>query len=377
VYHINYIMGMRGDRPGSIYTTSLEEQDVIFGAEGKLTSAIEEIDRRLSPDLIFVLSCCASSIIGEDVGSACRASRARARVIGFESGGFEGTHHTAYGETLSRLVEELTQPAGEPRPASVNLIGLLRGGPDLRELKRVISLAGIEVLGVLPAGATLHELEGLGRAALNVVVCEPAGRAPAEVLERRFGTPFLVEDFPIGGRAALAFLERVTAALGIPFPRESIAGESGSTPQGEEEKGDQEAQGGRDRPLRIAVVGGPTRAVSMCRFLRDSGLRPVLLVVDFDAGVRERLEYPGMEDLEILIEPSQEEILARLSALRVDLIIGGMAERPIAAMLGIPLLDMMHGSQRTACFAGERELARVIAEIRATRSPGKSPGDSA
>jgi hypothetical protein len=61
----------------------------------------------------------------------------------------------------------------------------------------------------------------------------------------------------------------------------------------------------------------------------------------------------------------------------VDLIIGGMAERPIAAMLGIPLLDMMHGSQRTACFAGERELARVIAEIRATRSPGKSPGDSA
>jgi nitrogenase molybdenum-cofactor synthesis protein NifE len=306
-------------------------------------------------------------------------------VIGFESGGFEGTHHTAYGETLTRLVEELAQPAGEPRPGSVNLIGMLRGGPDLRELKRVLSLAGIEVLGVLSAGATLRELEGLGRAALNIVVCEPAGRAPAEFLERRFGTPFLIEDFPIGGRAAVAFLERVTAGLGVPFSRQCIAGErslpgegtapsvtsSGNVPPGSGSPGEPVP------PLRVAVVGGPTRAVSMCRFLRDSGLRPVLLVVDFDAGVRERLEYPGMEDLEILIEPSQEEILARLSALRVDLIIGGMAERPIAAMLGIPLLDMMHGSQRTACFAGERELARVIAEIRATRSPGKSPGDSA
>jgi nitrogenase molybdenum-cofactor synthesis protein NifE len=259
----------------------------------------------------------------------------------------------------------------------VNLIGLLRGGPDLRELKRVISLAGIEVLGVLPAGATLHELEGLGRAALNVVVCEPAGRAPAEVLERRFGTPFLVEDFPIGGRAALAFLERVTAALGIPFSRESIAGESTSTPQGEEERGDREARGGRDRPLRIAVVGGPTRAVSMCRFLRDSGLHPVLLVVDFDAGVREKLADHGMEDLEILIEPSQEEILARLSALRVDLIIGGIAERPVAAMLGIPHLDMMHGSQRTACFAGERELSRMLAGIRAARTGKKGPSGGA
>jgi nitrogenase molybdenum-iron protein alpha/beta subunit len=298
-------------------------------------------------------------------------------VIGFESGGFEGTHHTAYGETLSRLVEELTQPAGEPRPASVNLIGLLRGGPDLRELKRVLSLAGIEVLGVLPADATLRELEGLGRAALNIVVCEPAGRAPAEVLKRRFGTPFLVEDFPIGGRAALTFLERVTAALGIPFSRRCIDGETRSTPHRDEEPGDREVQGDRDRPLRVAVVGGPTRAVSMCRFLRDSGLRPVLLVVDFDAGVREKLTGPGMEDLEILIEPSQEEILTRLPALQVDLIIGGMAERPIAAMLGIPHLDMMHGSQRTACFAGERELSRMLAGIRAARAVKKGPSGGA
>jgi nitrogenase molybdenum-cofactor synthesis protein NifE len=384
VYHINYILGMRGDRPGAIYTTSLDEQDVIFGAEGKLISAIEEIDRRLSPDLIFVLSCCASSIIGEDVGSACRASRARARVIGFESGGFEGAHHAAYGETLSRLVEELAGPAGEPRPGSVNLIGMLRGGPDLRELKRVLSRAEVEVLGVLPADATLGELEGLGRAALNVVVCEPAGRAPAEALERRFGTPFLIEDFPIGGRAAFAFLERVTAALGIPFSRDSLGDEPGgappSAPPREEEPAGSPAPGSSlvpVPPLRVAVVGGPTRAVSMCRFLRDSGLDPVLLVVDFDTGAREKLAGPGMADLEILVEPSQEEIIARLTALRVDLIIGGMAERPLAAMLGIPHLDMMHGSQRTACFAGERELSRLLAGIRAARPRVDGPAGRA
>lgn len=387
VYHINYIMGMRGDRPSAIYTTSLDEQDVIFGAEGKLTSAIEELDRRLSPDLIFVLSCCASSIIGEDVGSACRAARARARVIGFESGGFEGDHHTAYGETLSRLVEELSQPAGTPRPVSVNLVGMLRGGPDLRELKRVLSLAGIEVLGVLTADATLQDLEGLGRAAENIVVCEPAGRAAAEFLERKFGTPFLVEDFPIGGQAALSFLERVTAALGVPFSRQCLAGEPGggmrSIPaQGKEYYGrspDGVSRGsgspdGQVPPLRVAVVGGPTRAVSMCRFLRDSGLDPVLLVMDFDAGAREKLSGIGFRDLEILIEPSQDEILSRLSALHVDIIIGGMAERPLASMLGIPHLDMMHGSQRTACFAGERELLRVLADIRASRVGVRGPG---
>jgi len=377
VYHINYIMGMRGDRPSAIYTTSLDEQDVIFGAEGKLTSAIEELDRRLSPDLIFVLSCCASSIIGEDVGSACRAARSKARVIGFESGGFEGDHHTAYGETLSRLIEELSRPAGTPRPGSVNLIGMLRGGPDLRELKRVLALAGIEVRGVLSADATLRDLEGLGEAALNIVVCEPAGRDAADLLEKKFGTPCLIEEFPIGARAAVSFLSHVTSALGLPFspqcldreggaegsPVQVSAGEkaghiAGGIPRGSE------SPDAQVRPLRVAVIGGPTRAVSMCRFLHDSGLDPVLLVVDFDTGTREKLAGLGIRDLEILVEPSQEEILSRLSALGVDLIIGGMAERPLAAMLGISHIDMMHGSQRTACFAGERELLKALSGIR-------------
>ncbi|HMA04953.1 MAG TPA: nitrogenase component 1, partial [Methanomicrobiales archaeon] len=370
VYHINYILGMRGDRPGAIYTTSLGEHDVIFGAEGKLAEAIGELDRRLSPDLIFVLSCCASSIIGEDVGSACRAARSRARVIGFECGGFEGEHHTAYGETLSRLAEELALPAEERRPASVNLIGMLRAGPDLRELKRVLSLAGIEVLGVLPADATLRDLEGLGRAALNVVVCEPAGRVAAETLERRFGTPFIVEEFPIGARAALSFLGHVTSALGIPLDPGIFAGEPEPIhPAGEGV--------GLERELRIAVVGGPTRAVSMVRFLGEQGLAPVLVAVDFDAGAGERLREFAMPGLEVLVEPSQEEILERLRARGVNLLIGGMFERPVAAMLGIPFLDMMHGSQRTACFAGESELSRMIAGIRRGRSgvdggPGSS-----
>jgi len=362
VYHINYIMGMRGDRPSAIYTTSLDEQDVIFGAEGKLTSAIEELDRRLSPDLIFVLSCCASSIIGEDVESVCRAARSRARVIGFESGGFEGDHHTAYGETLSRLAEELSLSGGSPRPASVNLVGMLRGGPDLRELKRVLSLAGIEVRGVLSADATLGDLERLGEAALNIVICEPAGRAAAVLLEKKFGTPFIIEEFPIGARAAGTFLGHVASALGLPFSPHCLAAEIGAedpAPGGSGHPPDAQA-----RPIRAAVIGGPTRAIPMCRFLRDAGLEPVLLVVDFDSGTLEKVAGLGIRDLEVLIEPTQEEILSRLSALRVDLIVGGMAERPLASMLGISHIDMMHGSQRTACFTGGRELLKALSGIR-------------
>lgn len=80
VYHINYILGMRGDHPSEIYSTCLDEQDVIFGADHKLKTAIKDLDRELHPDLIAVLSCCASDIIGEDVQSAIRDTTTTAPV---------------------------------------------------------------------------------------------------------------------------------------------------------------------------------------------------------------------------------------------------------------------------------------------------------
>src|SRR5512139_1922591 len=96
VYHINYILGMRGDRPSEIYTTALDEHDIIFGAGEKLTAAIEELDQSLHPELLFVLSCCSSGIIGEDVEQAAREAVTNARVLAVSAGGFEGDYHDGY-----------------------------------------------------------------------------------------------------------------------------------------------------------------------------------------------------------------------------------------------------------------------------------------
>src|SRR5512137_2462846 len=142
VYHINYILGMRGDRPSEIYTTALDEHDVIFGAEQKLKEAVLYLDRTLQPDLLFVLSCCTSDIIGEDVSSAVRDTQTRARTIAISAGGFEGDFHEGYSETLCQLVRELVKKPDGTDPCSVNLVGMLRAGPDLAELRRLPGLIG-------------------------------------------------------------------------------------------------------------------------------------------------------------------------------------------------------------------------------------------
>jgi light-independent protochlorophyllide reductase B subunit len=348
VYHINYILGMRGDRPSEIYTTGLGEHDVIFGAEQKLVEAIEYLDETLQPELLFVLSCCSTDIIGEDVGSAVRDARTRARTIAISAGGFEGDFHEGYSETLCQLVREFVQKPGGTDPRTVNLVGMLRAGPDLAELRGLLGQIGVRTNAVLTADATREELERLGRAALNIVLCEPAGKEAALLLETRCGTPYIIEEIPIGYHSTIRFLERVAGALGIPATALPPVDQN-SVP---------DCSFLRSR--HIAIISGPTRAVSLVRFLAEYNIVPRLVVVDYDSSVQEKIRCLGVPAGEVLIEPGHELIMQKLREHEIDLLIGGMLEQPIAKALSIDHIDIMHGSQQTVGFAGAHNLARLL-----------------
>jgi nitrogenase molybdenum-cofactor synthesis protein NifE len=347
VYHINYILGMRGDKTTNVYSTCMDEKDVIFGAGEKLKSAIIELDDEFDPALIAVLSCCASSIIGEDVESVVKEVQTKAKVLGIDSGGFEGDYRSGYSETIRRLVEALVEPPRSRDKLSVNLVGLLRAGPDLRELKRVLALIGVRVNAVLTAGATVRQIEHTASAALNVVLCEATGRDAAEQLEKQFDMPYLIEELPIGHEATSRFLAHVADALGVSLDLDA------TVPTHHVEA--PEIMG-----KQVAVIGGPTRAISVTNFLKEYGVEPALVVSDFDVNTAARLSELVSERCEVLVAPEHEIILERCKAKHIDLILGGMLERPIASCLGIAHLDIMHGSEKTVGFAGADALLKRL-----------------
>jgi light-independent protochlorophyllide reductase B subunit len=348
VYHINYILGMRGDRPSEIYTTALDEHDVIFGAEQKLKEAVTYLDTTLQPELLFVLSCCSTDIIGEDVGSAVRDAKTQARTIAISAGGFEGDFHEGYSETLCQIVKELVKKPGRTDPRSVNLVGMLRAGPDLAELRRLLGLIGVRTNAVLTADATLEDLERLGEAALNIVLCEPAGKEAALLLETLCGTPFILEEIPIGYHSTIRFLKLVAGTLGIPATALSHTDL------------DKVPDCSFLTSRRIAIISGPTRAISLVRFLAEYNVVPRLVVVDFDSSVQEKIRCLGVPAGEVLIEPDHELIVQKLKEHKIDLLIGGMLEQPLAKALSIDHIDIMHGSQQTVGFAGAQNLARLL-----------------
>jgi Nitrogenase molybdenum-iron protein, alpha and beta chains len=338
---------MRGDKTTNVYSTCMDEKDVIFGAGDKLKSAIVELDNEFAPALIAVLSCCASSIIGEDVESVVKDVKTRAKLLGIDAGGFEGDYRSGYSETIRRLVEVLVEPSHTHDKLSVNLIGLLRAGPDLRELKRVLALIGVHVNAVLTAGATTRQIEHTASAALNVVLCEATGKDAAEQLEKQFEMPYIIEELPIGYEATLRFLAHVADALGISMDLDAISPKH-------------RIEAPQMIGKRVAVIGGPTRAISVTNFLIEHGVEPALVVSDFDVNTAARLSDLVSTRCEVLIAPEHELILERCKAQHIDLILGGMLERPIASRLGVTHLDIMHGSEKTVGFAGAEALLKRL-----------------
>ncbi len=344
VYHIAYILGMRGDHPPRIYSTCLDEQDVIFGAEGKLVAAIEELDRILSPDLIAVLSCCASDIIGEDAASAVHSASVSARVLALDSGGFEGDHPGGYADTLAALAATLAGSSGTVDPCRVNLIGVLRSGPDLSELKRLLSSAGVRTGTVLTAGSGICDLAQAGDAALNLVLCETSGLRAAEVLGQRFGTPFRILDLPIGKAATDRFLSEALRGLGRTYdPPPPVAGPPAIPGN-----------------VRIALFSGPARAVAISAFLSRMHCPPRLVILDVIPPSLERIRQAAGPESEILVMPASNEIEEHLDRSGINLILGGLLEHPFAAARKIPSIDVMHGNQSTFGYTGEENLVRRI-----------------
>jgi len=346
VYHVNYILGLRGDCHCPVYCTCMDEHDVVFGAEERLKEAIEDLDSQKSPEMIVVLSCCASGIIGEDVQNACRIARTGAKVICLEAGGFSSDYTAGYAKTLEAIISEVADPAVPMEPGTVNILGMLRAGPDLMEIRRLLSLLGLSVRVVMPAGATYEQIRSIGAASLNIVICETAGMQAAILLRQMFGTPFIRTVYPVGAGLSREFLEDVASALGV----------SKSPDIDEPPKGGPNM----DCRARIALFSGPTRAIALARFLSSHGVSPSVIVLDFGEPFANEVKDAAGNGCAVLISPGWEEIEEALESHRIDLVLGGLMEHPIAAKLGIPLIDVMHGSMLTAGPQGGAFLLRLI-----------------
>ncbi|QNB45197.1 nitrogenase molybdenum-iron protein alpha chain [Thermanaerosceptrum fracticalcis] len=182
-------------------STDMQESDIVFGGEKKLANVIDEVVEIFKPNAITVSATCPVGLIGDDLAAVAKAAEKRhgIQVLAFNCEGYKGVsqsagHHIANNGLMEKVIG---QGEMEKAPArySINLLGEYNIGGDGWEIQRVLEEIGYHVISVMTGDGSYEELKNAHVAELNLVQCHRSINYIAEMLETKYGTPWLKVNF--------------------------------------------------------------------------------------------------------------------------------------------------------------------------------------
>lgn len=177
-----------------IYCTDFSENDVIFGGREKLCKALTEIMDVHSPDVVFVMNCCVSEVIGEDIDDVASeyADGYHIPVIPVHSAGFKGDHKYGMKMASEILFEKFMTKKLPTQKGRINILGDLDYfNHTSKELIAVLNEVGVTDIRLVPGNCTLDEIRQCTSAELNIITCGNASRHLAELLKNKYGIPYM------------------------------------------------------------------------------------------------------------------------------------------------------------------------------------------
>lgn len=202
-------------RQNRIPCTFLDDHDFVYGASKKLEDILEFI-RQDQFQYLAIVNSPGAALIGDDLESFFRNAYPDLPGITIENTGFSEAFHKGFSDTLLRVLESL-KPKIKPKKESkvVNLVGIsiyhkyFEG--DILEIKRLLSLCGIEVKTTMLAGDSTKQLSRFAEAELNLVLQPEFGKKAAIWMEQEYGIPYLEMErgMCIGFDATETFIKKV------------------------------------------------------------------------------------------------------------------------------------------------------------------------
>ena len=203
-------------------SSNVVERHVVFGGEDRLREQIVSTLEVMDGDLYVVVTGCMVEMIGDDVQSVAQEFRDEGKpVLAVNTPSFQGNSYHGYELLFSALAREIVQKATVRNPKKVNVLGLVPGEDvfykgNLREIKRVLALLGLEVNTFVGESETLDDFKSAGDAALNIVLSDIHGVRTAKEFEQVHGIPYITTGLPIGYFQTADFLRQVAQRLEIP-----------------------------------------------------------------------------------------------------------------------------------------------------------------
>lgn len=347
------------------FSTDLQEHDIIFGGEKKLTAALNELIPRFQPPLVFVYSTCVVGVIGDDLEAVCKAASNRygIPVLPVQSSGFIGSKAAGYRaacDVLFRLIEPPQPVDQSTKTHCLNFLGDFNLAGEAWIIRGYLKRIGIEVKTVFTGDSRYEDLRGAATAGLNIIQCAGSMHYLAGKLEEAYGIPCLSVSF-LGLQDTAESLRAIARHFGdaavIQRAEELIATENARVAP-EIEKYRNRLQGKK----AAVYVGGGFKAISLIKQFREIGMDVVM--IGTQAGRQEEYEKIDIlvDDGAVILDDANPAELERFMLEQgADLLVGGVKERPLAYKLGVAFVDHNHDRKHPLSgYAGAVNFAEEV-----------------
>lgn len=237
------------NEPIDVASSSLNEKGTIYGGEKNLKQGLDNLIKAYSPRVIGILTTCLAETIGEDTermaaGYLLERGIADIPLITVPTPGYGGTHSEGYWLTVKKITAGLARKT--PRHSGINVIVPNISPADIREIKRMLHLTGVNFTLLpdfsdtldrpfvrpykkIPDGGTSPEdisrMPGAA-ATIQMGVTAAGEMSPGKYLEKEYGVPLFNIPIPMGIENTDLFLDILGRINGRAVP-ESLVQERG------------------------------------------------------------------------------------------------------------------------------------------------------
>ncbi len=344
------------------FVTDMNETNIVFGGEKKLLQSIIEAAEEF-PDArgVFVYNTCATALIGDDGRDIAKQAQ---EIIGkpvvfFECEGFRGVsqsagHHVG-NETIFKELVGSVEPEGD-FSQSINIVGDYNIKNDMRTFEPLFEALGVNILTRFTGNVSVEEIKVMHKARLNVVHCARSATYIAEMMNKKYGTPYM--DVTLFGIGALSkALRDVGAFFGLEERAEEVIAAELAKIQPQLDYYRERLSG-----KRAFIYQGAPRAWHWIEMFRELGIETIAAATTF--GHKDDYEkiFDRIGDGGLVIDnPNVREIEEILEVHKPDLFVSGNKEKYVSYKMRVPFVNgHTYDTGPYAGFSGMLNFARDI-----------------
>ncbi|MGP0005078.1 MAG: nitrogenase molybdenum-iron protein subunit beta [Acidimicrobiales bacterium] len=294
--------------PFPAVSSSMTEEAAVFGGTNNLIEALQNATALYRPEMVAVSTTCMAEVIGDDLENIVAAAREQAAipddfpVACAHTPSFVGSHLTGYDNMLRAILGYLNRDRAGASNGKVNVVcGFDTNVGDLREIKRILTLMGVDhlLLGdhsdsldspaigdyqLYPGGTPLADAADAVNAIATVFLQHASTRKTVGLVRHDWEQDETTLETPIGVANTDRFVTEVARLAGTTVPG-SLAAERGRLVDA---MADSHAY---LHGKRVAIAGDPDLVVALLGFLLELGVEPVhVMSTNGDEAFAERAE---------------------------------------------------------------------------------------